>query len=60
MSLDQEDMISASGFTESSCIVVLLGSSRNPGFEHIPEVCHIVTTHCTLSLSTTQKYVVEE
>ena len=35
--------------------VFFLGSSRNPGFEHIFVVCHNVITYCTISLSTTKK-----
>ena len=49
-------------FPWSSDRYFFLGSSRNPGFEQIPEVCHNVIAYCTHSLSTIQKKknVVEE
>ena len=52
-------MISSPGFPENLLGSFSPGNIRNPGFEHIPAVCHNVITYCALSSSTTQIYVVE-
>ena len=53
-------MISASSLPEA-LIGNFLGSSRNPGFEHISVVCHNFIADFRLSLMrTTQIYVVDD